>query len=260
MPMQQNFIAVVALAALVGCGAPQSENTTTGTTGNEATTAATGEEQEGEWIVLFDGETTNGWHSYGKTSTGKAWKVEDGTLHLDASGKKDWQTSEGGDLVTNQTFEDFHLKLEWKIARNGNSGIVFYVQDDPEKYEHTWNTGLEMQVLDNDGHPDAKIHKHRAGDLYDLIASSPETVKPAGEWNQVEIISDKGSLEFYQNGEKVLATTLWDDNWKKLVEGSKFAAMPGWGTFKSGRIALQDHGDNVWYRNIRIKRLNEPSS
>ncbi|WP_114783506.1 3-keto-disaccharide hydrolase [Botryobacter ruber] len=255
--MQQNFIAVMALAALVECGTPQSENTNTGTTGSEATAAAV-EAQEGEWLSLFDGKTTNGWHSYGKTATGKAWKAEDGTLHLDASSKKDWQTSEGGDILTDQTFEDFHLKLEWKIASNGNSGIVFYVQDDPGKYQRTWNTGLEMQVLDNNGHPDAKIQKHRAGDLYDLIASSPETVKPAGEWNQVEIISDNGNLEFYQNGEKVVSTTLWDDNWKKLVAGSKFAGMTGWGTFKSGKIALQDHGDNVWYRNIRIKRLNEP--
>ncbi len=211
--------------------------------------------EAGEWKLLFDGKTTNGWHTYGKETVGEAWKVEDGTLYLDAANKQDWQTSDGGDLVTEEEFDNFHLKLEWKIAKNGNSGIIFYVQDDPATYQYTWSTGLEMQVLDNEGHPDAKIDKHRAGNLYDLIASSPENVRPAGEWNQVEIISNKGQLEFQQNGEKVLSTTLWDDSWKQLVAGSKFADMPNWGTFKSGKIALQDHGDSVWFRNIQIRRL-----
>ncbi|WP_240336882.1 3-keto-disaccharide hydrolase [Rufibacter psychrotolerans] len=211
--------------------------------------------EEATWQPLFDGKTTQGWHSYGKATIGNAWKVDNGTLHLDASSKQDWQTNGGGDIVTEESFGDFHLKLDWKIAANGNSGIILYVQEDPAKYEHTWHTGPEIQVLDNAGHPDAKIHKHRAGDLYDLIASSPETVRPAGEWNQVEIISQDGRLEVVQNGKKVVTTTLWDDDWRARIAGSKFASMPGFGTFKSGKIALQDHGDNVWYRNIMIRRL-----
>ncbi|MBC3539071.1 DUF1080 domain-containing protein [Rufibacter sp. H-1] len=204
---------------------------------------------------LFDGKTTTGWHTYGQTAAGKAWKVDNGTLHLDAANKQNWQKGDGGDLVTQESYDNFHLKLDWKIAAKGNSGIILFVQDDAAKYPNTWNTGPEVQVLDNNGHPDAKIHKHRAGDLYDLIASSPETVKPAGEWNQVEIISNKGQLEIIQNGVKVVATTLWDDNWKKMVAGSKFKDMADFGAFKSGKIALQDHGDDVWYRNILIKRL-----
>jgi len=207
------------------------------------------------WKSLFDGKTTQGWHTYGKETIGKAWKVDDGALHLDAAAKKDWQTKEGGDIVSAESFDNFHLKLDWKIAPKGNSGIILYVQEDPAKYPYAWHTGPEIQVLDNNGHPDAKIHKHRAGDVYDLIASSPETVKPAGEWNQIEIISNKGKLEVVQNGVKVVSTTLWDDQWKALIAGSKFASRPGFGTFKSGKIALQDHGDNVWSRNILIKRL-----
>jgi hypothetical protein len=112
-----------------------------------------------------------------------------------------------------------------------------------------------MQVLDNAGHRDAKIIKHRAGDLYDLISSSSEPVKPAGEWNQVEIVSNQGKLDFTLNGTKVVSTTLWDDNWKKMVAGSKFKTMSDFGTFKKGKIALQDHGDAVCYRNIMIKKL-----
>ncbi len=208
--------------------------------------------QKSGWVPLFDGKTTSGWHIYGKTVTSSAWKADNGTLHLDPAAKK--QGVEGGDIITDQEYENFHLKLEWKISKNGNSGIIFLVNEDP-KYQSTYNTGPEMQVLDNDGHPDAKIHKHRAGDLYDLIASSKETVKPVGEWNKAEIVCNKGKLDFFLNGTKVVSTTLWDDNWNKLVAGSKFASMPGFGTFRSGKIALQDHGDEVWYRNIMIKKL-----
>ena len=112
-----------------------------------------------------------------------------------------------------------------------------------------------MQVLDNERHPDAKIPKHRAGDLYDLISSSQETVKPAGEWNHAEVKVQNGKLDLYLNGTNVVSTTMWDDNWKKMVAGSKFKSMPDFGTFKKGHIALQDHGNAVWYKNIKIKQL-----
>lgn len=172
---------------------------------------------------------------------------------FDPTASKDGQ---GGDLVTDVEYENFHLKLEWKVASNANSGIIFYVNEDLTKYKNTYETGLEMQVLDNAGHPDAKIEKHRAGDLYDLIKSSSEPVKPAGEWNSVDIVCKFGKLTFQLNGVKIVETTLWDPNFKNLVAGSKFATWPGFGTFKKGKIALQDHGDNVWFRNIMIKEWN----
>lgn len=201
---------------------------------------------------LFDGKTTKGWHSYGKNSAGAGWKAEDGTLHFNPDAAANGQ---GGDLVTDAEFEDFHLKLDWKIAPNGNSGIIFYVKEDPSKYENTFNTGLEMQVLDNDGHPDGKITKHRAGDLYDLIQSKSEPVKKVGEWNKAEVISKKGKLTLILNGVVVVETVLWDANFNTLIAGSKFAGWPGFGTFKKGKIALQDHGNKVWFRNIMIKEL-----
>ena len=207
------------------------------------------------WVSLFDGKTLNGWHNYGKTTVGEAWKVAEGTLYLDTTKKEGWQTASGGDIVSEEEYENFHLKLDWKIAANGNSGIIFYVHEDTAKYKFVWQTGPEMQVLDNNGHADAKIPKHRAGDLYDLISCSTETVKPAGEWNAAEIIAKDGKLDLILNGTNVVSTLLWDDDWKQLVAGSKFKAWPDFGTYKKGHIALQDHGNTVWYRNIKIKRL-----
>ena len=203
----------------------------------------------GGWVNLFDGKTLKGWHTYGKPSAEAQWEVKDGAIHLNKALGGD------GDLTTDAAFDNFDLKLEWKISPKGNSGILFYVQEDTMKYKESYNTGPEMQVLDNDGHPDGKIHKHRAGDLYDLIPCTKETVKPVGEWNQVEIISNKGELKFFLNGTNVVSTTLWDDAWKNLVAGSKFKRWPDFGTFKSGKIDLQDHGNEVWYRNIKIKQL-----
>jgi len=206
-------------------------------------------EKNDGWISLFDGKTTDGWHTYGQPKAGSAWNVEDGALHLDPKSK------EGrGDIVTSKEFSNFDLKVEWKISPKGNSGVIFYVKEDP-KIEESYQSGPEMQVLDNDGHPDGKIHKHRAGDLYDLIACSKETVKPVGEWNQVEIIANHGDLKLFLNGYNVVHTTMWDDNWKKMVAGSKFKEWPVFGTFTSGRIDLQDHGNEVWFRNIKIKNL-----
>ena len=208
------------------------------------------------WITLFDGKTTNGWHTYGKKTAGNEWKVEGGALHLDAS----TPNKEGGDLVTNDEYKNFDLKLEWKISEKGNSGIIFYVHENPEKYHETYVTGIEMQVLDNGtptrlGQPDGKLYTHRAGDLYDLLASK-EAVKPLGQWNQVEIKAKDGKLDFYMNGEHTLSTKMWDENWKKMVAISKFKDMPGFSAYKEGKIALQDHGADVWFRNIKIKKLD----
>lgn len=215
----------------------------------------TDEQQKDGWQLLFDGQTTKGWHKYGGSPVGSAWKVADGTLYLDTTVKEQWQIKDGGDIVSDSAYDNFHLKLEWKIAKDGNSGIIFYIHEDTAKYEWPWHTGPEMQVLDNNGHPDSKIIKHRAGDLYDLISCSKETVKPAGEWNLAEIKSVNGKLELSLNGEVVVSTMLWDDAWKKLVAGSKFKAYPDFGTYKKGKIGLQDHGNMVWYRNVMIRKL-----
>ncbi|MBL7740180.1 MAG: DUF1080 domain-containing protein [Chitinophagaceae bacterium] len=258
--MTRLFAGSMLLLSLAACNnSTDAGKTGEGDTAKAATETAvsvlTDAEKADGWLALFDGQTTKGWHKYGGEPAGSAWKVADGALYLDTSSKKDWQISNGGDIVTDEEFENFHLKLEWKIAKDGNSGIMFFIHEDSVKYEWPWHTGPEMQVLDNEGHPDAKITKHRAGDLYDLISSSKETVKPPGEWNLAEVKCVNGKLDLYLNGENIVSTTLWDDAWKKLVAGSKFVKMPDFGTYKKGRIGLQDHGDMVWFRNIRVKRL-----
>ena len=213
--------------------------------------------QKKEWVSLFDGKTTSGWHTYGKDAVGEAWKVVDGTLMLDPSNKQGWQIKGGGDIVSNESYGDFHLQLEWEISQKGNSGVIFFVQDEPKKYNYIWYTGPEMQVLDNDGHADGKIIKHRAGNLYDLVAGIEGAVKPVGEWNLVDIINEKGTLTLKLNGVTTVTTTLGDDAWKNLIKNSKFSKgeSPDFGKVFTGHIGLQDHGDQVWYRNIRIQRL-----
>ncbi len=247
--MRVSYLSVLAAAGLLAaCSAPKSEE------GTDADTIAVAAEPAEEWISLFDGQTLNGWSKYGGGEVGKAWKVENGELYLDAANKESWQEGDGGDIVTNEEYENFHFKTEWKISPNGNSGIIFLVHESPE-FERTYHTGLEMQVLDNDGHPDGKIISHRAGDLYDLIISSQEMAKPVGEWNQAEVIVNQGKLDLILNGVTVVTTTLWTPEWEALVADSKFKDMPGFGKYKKGKIALQDHGDVVHYRNIQIKKL-----
>jgi Domain of Unknown Function (DUF1080) len=235
-------------------GGDSPADTTKPKTEMTANTLSDAQKAEG-WQLLFDGQSTKGWHRYGGKPVGSAWKIADGNLYLDTTQKDNWQIKDGGDIVTDDEFENFHLKLEWKIAKDGNSGIIFFVHEDTAKYKWAWETGPEMQVLDNNGHADSKIIKHRAGDLYDLISSSKETVKPAGEWNLAEIKSANGKLDFYLNGENIVSTTMWDDAWKKMIAGSKFIKMPDFGTYKKGHIALQDHGNAVSFRNIMIKKL-----
>jgi hypothetical protein len=215
---------------------------------------ATKEANDG-WQQLFDGKTTKGWHRYGGGAIDSVWKVKDGTLWLDTLTKKQLKIRGDWDIVTDEEYDNFDFQLEWKISKNGNSGILFYVFEDKLKHNWPWETGMEMQALDNDGHPDAKIIKHRAGDLYDLISCSKETVKPHDEWNLAEIKCLNGKLDFYLNGTNVVSTTLWDDNWRKMVAGSKFRNMQGFGTYKKGHIGLQDHGNEISFRNIKIKKL-----
>lgn len=248
--MKKSILSLSVLIVIASaCGSSSSDGGGETTISNQETETM----NDNEWISLFNGENLDHWKGFGKDEPGEAWKVEDGLIHFDANGKRNDGLS-GGDIVTKESFGDFHLKLEWKISENGNSGIMFYVQDNGE-YNNTYHTGPEYQLLDNDGHPDGKITTHRTADLYDLIASSEEPVNPVGEWNLTEIICQDGKLEFYLNGVNTVSTTMWTAEWDEMVANSKFKDMPGFGKYKEGRIALQDHNDDIWFRNITIKKL-----
>lgn len=246
--MKKIYFALITAGIISACSSPKTEESATSDT---LTLSSSSSE---EWISLFDGQTFNGWSKYGGGAVGNAWKISNGELYLDATNKSGWQTGDGGDIVTNEEFENFHLKYEWKIAQNGNSGVIFLVHESPA-YQYPWQTGPEMQVLDDEGHPDAKIISHRAGDLYDLIVSKEEAVHPHGEWNLAEIIADNGKLNLILNGKPIVSTTMWTPEWEAMIAKSKFKDMPGFGKYKKGKIALQDHGDLVSFRNIVLKKL-----
>lgn len=221
---------------------------------NELTQA---EENEG-WVLLFDGESSEGWRGVNKENFPAGWEVTDGTLHCKGSGRGEAGSEDGGDILYDKEYSNFHLKLEWKIAEGGNSGI-FYLGKEVEG-QPIWETAPEMQVLDNEKHPDALLGKdgnRMAGSLYDLIPADPQNTKPAGEWNSVEILVYNGTVVHKQNGETVLEYHLWTDDWNELVADSKFPELnPDWADVpESGYIALQDHGDDVWFRDIKIKEL-----
>ncbi len=206
------------------------------------------EEKEG-WKVLFDGKTTTGWRGYNKKEIYGAWRAAEGELYLDYSAE------DRGDIITDEEFENFELSLEWKITDCGNSGIIIN-SIESSKYKHAYETGPEMQILDNACAADAKIQKHRAGNLYDLIASPTESVKPANEWNVVKIISNKGHLELWLNGVLQAEATMFTPEWERMLQGSKWKKYPDFGKSNKGHIMLQgDHEGRVSFRNIKIRML-----
>ncbi len=214
------------------------------------------EKTEG-WQLLFDGRSLANFHNWGKNTLGKSWIIDQNAIHLNAQPNPSghWQAADGGDIITAEEYQDFELQLDWKIGSCGNSGIIYNVVEDTAKYDYVWQTGPEMQVLDNLCHPDSKYPKHRAGDLYDLIACKYEMVKPAGQWNHVRLVSKGGKVEHWLNDRKLVEFQMFNADWNKLIEGSKFKSMPAFGRSPKGKIALQDHGDPVWYKNIKIRKL-----
>jgi hypothetical protein len=200
-------------------------------------------ERAAGWQLLFDGKTTVGWRGWKKNGMPAGWQVVDGALT---------RVSEGGDIITTAKFKDFELSIEWKIAPGGNSGI-FYRAGEEESAIY-W-TAPEMQVLDDAGHPDGKSRLTAAGADYELYEAPSGIVKPAGEWNQARLIVQGRHVEHWLNGVRLLQYELLSPDWEMRVAGSKFAPHPSYGRNTEGFIGLQDHGDWVAYRNIKIRVL-----
>jgi len=237
------FIAFM-LVAFTSC---KTKTTKEKTEGEEITyNTLTAEEKEQGWKLLFDGETFNGWHSFLEdTITG--WTVEDGTLKALGMGG-----DIGGDIVSDEQFENFELSLEWKITPEGNSGILYLVVEDTA-YDAVYETGPEYQLLDDVGFPQELEDVQLTGANYGMHVARNKELKPVGEWNTSRIIVNNGHVEHWLNGNKVVEYELWTDDWKELVESGKWADYPDYGLAKKGHLALQDHGSHVWFRNIKIR-------
>jgi hypothetical protein len=211
---------------------------------------------ESDWVVLFDGTDADGWRSYNSSEDGLPgnWVIEDGTLKALGTGGN---TDIGGDIIyAAREFDNFELSLEWKISEGGNSGIFYHVQEG-EQYNAPYETAPEYQVLDDAGFPDPLEEYQKVGSDYAMYIPDPERKKtrPAGEWNTTRIVFTPQQVEYWLNGEKVVSFEPWSDDWQKRKESGKWADYPEYGTFESGYIGLQDHGDVTWYRNIKVREL-----
>jgi hypothetical protein len=205
------------------------------------------EKKEG-WRSLFDGKTLNGWRNYQNKAAGN-WSVQDGTIHSSGGAKKnDLQT----DLITTDQFENFDLSVDWKISPQGNSGIMYMVT---EEYPTAYLSGPEYQIIDDKGYPGKLEEWQKTGSNYAMDPAPTAVPNPVGEWNHTRILVNNGHVEHWLNGKKIVDYNLWTDEWKKKKMEGKWKDAAGYGMSKKGHIALQDHGSEVWFKNIKIKEL-----
>ena len=228
------------------------------------------------YYVIFDGKTFNGWRGYGKDHVPSRWTIDNGAIKFNGSGGGEAQTSEGGDLIFAHKFKNFELEMEWMVSKGGNSGIFYLAQEvattdenGGQRIEPIYISCPEYQVLDNENHPDAKLGvdgNRKSASLYDMIPANPQNSKPYGEWNKAKIMVYKGTVVHGQNDTNILEYHLWTPQWTDMLQKSKFSEEK-WplafvllnncgGENHEGYIGMQDHGDDVWFRNIRVKVLD----
>ena len=230
--------AAVILLSIGGCATSASRGSDT------AMNTLTEQESSAGWKLLFNGTTTNGWRNYRKPAIGPGWTVSDGLLVR--SGEN------AGDIITNDQYANFDLALEWRVAEGGNSGIFYRAT---EEGNYVWQSAPEMQILDDARHSDGKSTLTSAGSNFALYEAPRGAVNPAGAWNSARLLVNGNHVEHWLNGKKLLEYELGSAEWKDCVAKSKFNTMPLYGKAPRGHIGLQDHGDKVEFRNIRIRVL-----
>ncbi len=233
------FIGLIAGLLIAGCTAQDKDNT-----------LSSKEKKEG-WKLLFDGQTTNGWRGYNSAEMPAAWKAVDGTLMSSGEGG-----DIGGDVITNEMYENFDLKLDWKLSPEGNSGILYHVVEAPE-LKATYFSGPEYQLIDDLGFPGGVTPLNSTGADYAMTPAdtTQKVLNPIGSWNSSRIVFDHGKVTHYLNGKKIVEFTAWTEQWTEKVNKGKWKNYPAYGKARNGFIGLQDHGSEIWFKNIKIKQL-----
>lgn len=206
-------------------------------------------EKKKDWQLLFDGNTSDGWHGYNTKIFPDCWTIEDGSFTMNSKGGKEDQ-----DIITNRKYHNFALSVEYKLTKGANSGILFQVAEDP-KYKFPYETGPEFQVIDHESWPDPLEDWQINGANYAMYPPMVKPYKLVGEWNQLFLVVDGRKVTQMLNGEVVVSYEKYSDEWTKLRNSGKWSDFPDWGKFDEGYISLQNHGTKVWYRSIKLKEI-----
>ena len=252
--MRKEFLNSACVILLVIGAASCNDSTNTSTVTNDSTMSDKPVKTEKEaWVSLFDGKTLNGWHGFNQTGEIKNWAIEDGAMVCLGAAKD----AHGGDIVSDKQYENFELTWEWKVTKGGNSGVMYHVVENP-KYQAPYETGPEYQMIDDIDFPEKLEEWQKSGADYAMnMTNDKKKLNPVGEWNTSKIVFNKGHVEHWLNGEKVIEFQAWDDAWTKKKTEGKWKDYPDYGSAKKGGIALQDHGNKVYLKNILILPLPE---
>jgi hypothetical protein len=252
--MKKEFFKCLGISLLILGITSCSNQTVTTTVGNDSTmTDAKNKKDtnEAKWVSLLDGNSLAGWHGFNKTGEIKNWKIEDSALVCLGAAKD----AHGGDIVSDKEYENFELTWQWKVTKGANSGVMYHVIES-SKYQAPYETGPEYQVIDDIGFPDKLEEWQKAAADYAMYATNDKKkLNPVGEWNSSKIVFNNGHVEHWLNGEKVVEFEAWNEAWKKKRDEGKWKDYPDYGSAKKGRIALQDHGNKVYFKNIMIREL-----